>query len=285
MAYYSPLRYPGGKGKIAQYFQEIIKKNSLCNGIYVEPYAGGAAVALSLLFNKHINQIVINDKDPSIYAFWHSIINRNEEFCKLIEKTPVNISEWKKQKKIQQTNDKSDLLKLGFSTFFLNRTNRSGIIKAGVIGGLDQAGDWKINARFNKADLIERIKKIASYKDKIKVYNKDAIKLIPWINKEFPSSEIIFYFDPPYYIKGKDLYLNYYSEKDHKKVSQEISKIKNHKWIITYDNVPKIKKLYNKFRMKEFNINYSAGISTKGEEIMIFSNNIGIVDHPPLVST
>ena len=285
MEHYSPLRYPGGKGKIADYFKQIIKKNSLYDGIYVEPYAGGAAVALSLLFNEYVSKIIINDIDKSIYAFWHSIINRTNDFCKLIEITPITINEWKKQKKVQSNKEKEILLKLGFSTFFLNRTNRSGIINAGVIGGLYQTGKWKIDARYNKQDLINRIKKISLYKDRIIIYNKDATKLIRTLRKSLHSSKVIFYFDPPYYIKGKDLYLNYYENRDHNEISTEIKKIENKKWIITYDNVNYIRELYKNYRKRKFSINYSAGKNNRGEEIMIFSDNLKLVNIPLTMST
>ena len=140
MKFYSPLRYPGGKKKLVNYFKEIVVKNDLCGGVYVEPFAGGASIALSLLIDGYVSKIIINDFDRSIYAFWHSILNRTEEFCKLIEETPITIEVWKKQKEIQKEKNRYDLLSLGFSTFFLNRTNRSGILKAGVIGGLNQNG-------------------------------------------------------------------------------------------------------------------------------------------------
>lgn len=284
MEHYSPLRYPGGKGKLSGYFKEIIKKNSLYDGVYVEPYSGGAAVALSLLLNEYVSKIIINDIDRSVYAFWHSIVNKTDAFCKLIEKTPVTIKEWKKQKRIQNNSSKADLLKLGFSTFFLNRTNRSGIINAGVIGGLHQKGKWKIDARYNKTSLISRIKKIALYKHRISIYNKDALKLIRTLRNSLRFSKVLFYFDPPYYVKGKDLYLNYYEDKDHDKISSEIKKIKNQKWIITYDNVDRIRILYNGYKKRRLSINYSAGKSGKGEELMIFSDNTKSINPSSLMS-
>lgn len=283
MKNYSPLRYPGGKGRLSEYFKRILKENSLYDAIYVEPYAGGAAVGLSLLFDEYVSEIIINDIDKSIFAFWYSVINSTDEFCRMIAKTPITIEEWKKQKNIQEKKN-SDILKLGFSTFFLNRTNRSGIIKAGVIGGLEQKGKWKIDARFNKEDLIRRIRRIALYKDRIKVYNKDAAELVRTLSKSL-SKNVLFYLDPPYYVKGKYLYLNYYNHDDHKQISVQIKKIKGQKWIITYDNVNSIKNLYQKFRKIKFSINYSAGKPSKGEEIMIFSDNINIVNSQLLTNS
>lgn len=282
MDYYSPLRYPGGKGKITDFFKEIIKDNLLYDGTYIEPYAGGASIALSLLFNEYVSKIIINDFDYSVYSFWYSVLNYTDELCKLIKDTPVNTDTWEKQRYIQNSNS-SDVLSIGFSTFYLNRTNRSGIINAGIIGGRNQTGKWKIDARFNKNELINRIQRIAFYKKNIELYNLDAIILLKKFKKKL-SRKTLFYFDPPYYIKGKDLYLNYYKDKDHVSISNEIKKLNLHKWIVTYDNVKFIKDLYNEFRQMKYLINYSALKASKGEELVILSNNLYISPSPSLAS-
>lgn len=278
MEFYSPLRYPGGKGKVADYFKQIFKDNLLYDGVYIEPYAGGASVALSLLFNEYASKIIINDIDRSIYSFWHSVLNKPEEICKLINDTPVNMETWHKQKVIQKNKAKYGLLKVGFATFFLNRTNRSGILNAGVIGGQEQTGNWKIDARFNKKDLISRIQKIASYSKRIELHNSDAVELVKSLKKTLPQKSL-FYFDPPYYVKGKDLYLNYYQDNDHKQIATEIGKLNKQKWIVTYDSVPSIKNLYTDFRQVKYSLNYSAAQAGKGEELMIFSDNLFIARH------
>ena len=278
MEFYSPLRYPGGKGKVADYFKQLFKENLLYDGVYIEPYAGGASVALSLLFNEYASKIIINDIDRSIFAFWHSVLNETESLCRNINDSPVSIEFWQKQKEIQKEKTEHDLLTVGFSTFFLNRTNRSGILSAGVIGGQGQSGNWKIDARFNKKDLIGRIQKIASYKGKIELFNSDAVELVKLLKTTLPQKSL-FYFDPPYYVKGKDLYLNYYEFNDHKEIAQEISTLHDQKWIVTYDSVPTIQNLYNDFRQLKYSLNYSAAQASKGEELMIFSNNLSIAKH------
>ena len=278
MEFYSPLRYPGGKGKVSDYFKQIFKDNFLYDGIYIEPYAGGASVGLSLLFNEYASKIIINDIDRSIFSFWHSVLNKPEELCKLIRDTPVNMDTWFQQKHIQKEKSKNSLIKVGFATFFLNRTNRSGILNAGAIGGQNQTGNWKIDARFNKKELIERIQRIAAYKAKIELHNSDAVELVKSLKKTLPQKSL-FYFDPPYYVKGKDLYLNYYQDKDHALVAEEIAKLSRQKWIVTYDSVPSITTLYTDFRQVKYSLNYSASRASKGEELMIFSNNLFIAKH------
>lgn len=280
MNFYSPLRYPGGKGKVADYFKQIFRENFLYDGIYVEPYAGGASVALSLLFNEYASKIIINDIDRSIFSFWHSVLNNTDELCKLIFDTPVTVDNWEIQRHVQKNKHQQNLLEVGFSTFYLNRTNRSGIISAGIIGGRQQTGEWKIDARFNKKNLISRIERIAQYKDRIELHNSDAVELVKSLRKSLQQKSL-FYFDPPYYVKGKDLYLNYYQDNDHQNIADEISKVSNQKWIITYDDVSQIRNLYSKYRTKTFKLPYSAGNEKKaGKEIMIFSDNIYIAEHP-----
>ncbi|TXJ28272.1 MAG: DNA adenine methylase [Chitinophagaceae bacterium] len=282
MDYYSPLRYPGGKGKVASYFKQVFHDNLLYDGVYVEPYAGGASVALSLLFNEYASKIVINDIDRSIFAFWHSVLHKTDELCRLINDTPVTVQNWDIQRQTQKNKQRQGLLKVGFSTFFLNRTNRSGILNAGIIGGRQQTGNWKIDARYNKKDLIARIQRIALYKDKIELHNSDAVELVKSLRKSLPS-KTLFYFDPPYYVKGKDLYLNYYGDEDHQEIATEIAKLKKQKWIVTYDNVHQIKNLYTDFRQVKYTLNYSAAEPSKGQEVMIFSDNMYITKHSIIV--
>lgn len=273
--FYSPLRYPGGKNRLANFIAKLCVDNKI-NGHYIEPYAGGASVALYLLFNSFVKEITINDKDRSIYAFWHSVLNNSNELCNVIHKTSISIDNWKLQRDIQKNKKHADLLELGFSTLFLNRTNISGIINGGVMGGLEQKGSYKIDCRFNKDDIINRIQRISENKNRIRLYNKDAIKLIDKIQQESLSSNSIFYFDPPYYLKGSSLYLNYYKLDDHSAVCEKIRQIKNIQWVISYDNVPEIKKLYSSFKKREYSLKHTAHKSKLGKEILFFSNGLAI---------
>lgn len=282
--FYSPLRYPGGKGKLAKFVKLVFERNNLHEGFYVEPYAGGASVALSLLFCDYASKIIINDIDKSIYAFWYSVINETDELCKLISDTKINVDVWLQQKEIQRHKSENELLKLGFSTFFLNRTNRSGIISAGVIGGYSQNGNFKIDARFNKKDLINRIQNIGKRAERILLYNLDAIELIKQISSDLPEKTLI-YFDPPYYLKGKQLYVNHYKYEDHLLVSKMIKGISKHKWIVSYDNEKEIKTLYEDNKKFVYSLNYSAGKIGRGTEVIIYHRDLKIPkeDRPALI--
>ena len=262
----SPLRYPGGKLKVVDYVKQLMEVNDLIGGTYIEPYAGGASVALSLLFDKYAGKIKINDKDRAIYAFWYSVLNETEELCRMINDVPVTMDTWQVQHELQKHKE------LGFSTFFLNRTNRSGILNGGVIGGKNQLGTWKIDARYNKKDLIERIEHVAGYADLIELTSMDAVALIKRY-KRTPAVKTFCYLDPPYYVKGQDLYLNYYRDEDHQDIAKAIKKFKG-QWIISYDAVDFISELYKDYRQKEYYLSYSAGNPAKGKEIMVYSNGL-----------
>lgn len=275
MHQYSPLRYPGGKSKLTRYIKRIIETNDLLDGVYVEPYAGGAGVAICLLLQEYVSSICINDINKSIHAFWYSVLNQTDELCKMIFDTEVTVENWDRQKSIQQNAENHSMLELGFSTFFLNRCNRSGIIKGGIIGGRNQEGNWKIDARYNKDNLIRRIEKIALYNNRIKLYNLDAAEFISTIIPSFPSKTFV-YLDPPYYKKGQDLYENHYKPEDHIEVYKQVSSKLKHKWIITYDNVQEIRELYGEYRQQIYSLNYSAANRYQGSEVMIYNNNIVI---------
>lgn len=268
----SPLRYPGGKYKLYSYVATLVKENNCST--YIEPFCGGAAVALELLFDGFVKDIIINDYDYTLFCFWDSILNKTDDFIKLIENVNVTIDEWNIQKAVRNNIDTHNNLEIGFSTFFLNRTNRSGIIdKAGPIGGLKQDGKYPIDCRFNKAQLIAQIRKIAEYKKHISIYNLEALDFIDRVilhkNKSFV------FFDPPYYSKGPGLYTNFYTHGDHVNLANVIQQtLKNRKWIVTYDNVNAIKSMYAKASSIEFELQYTLQEKRSGSEVMFFAKNV-----------
>ncbi len=270
----TPLRYPGGKSKLTPFLSEILKENKIENGTYIEPFAGGAGIAINLLLSKQVHNICLNDKDRSIYAFWYTVLNDANWLIKKIIKTQITIEEWKKQRIVQENKINAGLSELGFSTLFLNRTNFSGIIKAGVIGGINQMGNYKIDARFNKSLIIQKISDIANKKDSISFHNLDALEFIYKIIPLYNTNNSIIYFDPPYFEKGYQLYMNYYDKDDHNKLAKAIGKL-FHKWLISYDNVKEIKELYREYNtLHEISLPYSIGKNRKGREIIFTSKNI-----------
>lgn len=268
----SPLRYPGGKYKLYNYIEALVKENNCTT--YIEPFCGGTAIALELLFNDVVKKVIINDYDYTIFAFWDSVLNRTDDFVDLIRNTEVTIEEWNRQKEIRNNINAHNSLEVGFSTFFLNRTNRSGIIdKAGPIGGKDQTGNYSIDCRFNKDKLIEQVKKISSYKNSIQLYNMEAMDFIDKVILRTKKS--FTFFDPPYYGKGPGLYTNFYIHEDHERLAQHIIRVmRNRKWIVTYDNITAIKNMYSKVEGIEFELQYTLQDKKSASEVMFFSGSV-----------
>lgn len=268
---YSPLRYPGGKARLSPFIKLLIENAGIEKPVYIEPYAGGAGVALSLLIDGVVDEVVINDYDKAIYSMWRAILEDTEEFVRLIEETPVNVEEWYNQKRIYSENNKKYSVELGFAAFYLNRTNRSGIISnAGPIGGYEQTGDYTIAVRYNKEDLIRRIREIAKHRKKIHLYNKDAKKLISIYLQKYIDRAFI-YFDPPYYKKGKALYKNFYTESDHKGIFELITAIPC-SWIVTYDDVQEIRAIYEGCSARLYDLTYSLANNGTKSELMYVSD-------------
>jgi DNA adenine methylase len=271
---FSPLRYPGGKSSLTNFFSDVIDRNFSVKPIYVEPYAGGAGAAIALLLTGKVSEVVINDLDPAMWALWSSMIEDPELFQRKVRDTPVTLEEWRRQKDIYAGGiRRSDRLDLGFATFFLNRTNRSGVLNAGVIGGQSQAGKYKIDARYNKATLLHRIGRIGAMRDKIDVRNVDGKILID----EYRASGTCFlYADPPYYDKGSYLYLNSFNDEQHRSLARVLNEKSAARWILTYDNVPEIQSLYARRRSQTFALHYSAHKPGMAQELMVFSDNLAL---------
>jgi DNA adenine methylase len=273
----SPLRYPGGKACLYDLMSLILRQNKMSRLDYAEPYAGGCGLALSLLFAGDVADIHINDIDASIWAFWHSVLERTEELVAKIKETPVTIAEWHVQRQIHRDQNLEDALALGFSTFFLNRTNRSGIITgASVIGGLSQTGNYLIDCRYNVDDLVNRIRRIKKYKDRIHLTNLDALEFLKRAPVDLPPSTF-FCIDPPYFNKGSSLYTSFYVEQDHEALADEVLKM-NFPWIVTYDQTNEIQSLYKSRRQFCFDINYSVQTKKVGTELLIASKGLRIPD-------
>ena len=270
--FYSPLRYPGGKAKLARFMEFIIKERGYIGGTYIEPFAGGAGIAVELLLRDVVSRIVINDYDKGIWSFWKAILTETERFISEIRTVPLTMDEWEKQRAICLRYNKKYSFELGFATFYMNRTNRSGIIKGGVIGGLQQAGKWKIDARFNRESLISRIESIAFRKKDIRLYNQD---ITTFIERYVPiySDNTIVYFDPPYFKKGKQLYMNFFKIEDHKRIERVIRKHVDCDWIVTYDNAPEIREIYASYPVMLYDLNYSVSKKCRASELMVFKRD------------
>ena len=271
--YRSPLRYPGGKARLAHYFKALFRANDLLDAEYVEPYAGGASVGLELLFSDHASRIHINDLSRPVYAFWHSVLHDTEELSRRVHDARLTLSEYQRQR-AALSDPSADLPSLCFAAFYLNRTSRSGIIspKAGAIGGVAQAGAWTLDARFNRTALVDRIERIADLRSRIRLYNLDAEVLLRTFVSKLPRRSLV-YLDPPYFLKGQRLYANFYESDDHAVLAARVTRLQQ-RWVISYDDVQPIRRLYSTFPSRRYSVPYSAAEVRSGAEVMFYSREL-----------
>lgn len=273
---YSPLRYPGGKAAFGPFMADLMDNNDLAGGHYLEPYAGGAGVALDLLFGGYASHVHINDADPAVHAFWIAATRYSKQLCDLLEATPVTIDEWFKWRSVLRNGTSGNVVERGFATLFMNRTNRSGILSAGVIGGKSQSGQYKLDARFDKSKIDARLRTISEAAQDISVHCEDALALLNRCSTLLPRKSLI-YLDPPYYVKGKQLYRNFYRHDDHVAVAAALQKKAfTRPWVVSYDDVEPIREMYRRSASLEYGLNYTAHRRYVGSEVMFFSDSLRV---------
>lgn len=271
--YKAPLRYPGGKQKLWPFLHELLLSNDLVGCHYAEPYAGGAGIAIELLLRGLVGRVHLNDSCNAVYAFWHSVLNEAERFCRRISRASLTIDEWKRQREVYRNRNTADRFDLGFAMFYLNRCNRSGIMTGGVIGGLDQTGAWKIDARFPRNELITRIEAIAARKSDIRIRNWDAERFIVDYVPRLPPESLV-YCDPPYFHKAQRLYPNYYVPADHERIADVIQSTLTLPWVVSYDFCPEIVAHYSERRLFRYPLQYNAAKAYKGDELFVFCDHL-----------
>jgi len=269
LALNSPLRYPGGKSRLAGFFGDIFDELALRHVTYVEPFAGGAGAGLTLLIRGRVDKVVINDLDPAVYSFWSSVRNENHEFVQRIQSVPLTLDEWERQRAIYKAADSSDPFRLGFAFFYLNRTNRSGILHAGVIGGRSQTARDRIDARFPRAELVKRVQKIGQLADQIELTFTDGRKVVQqWAERP----DTFLYVDPPYVQAGGSLYLNAFDHRDHTMLAAAMNQVAAERWLLTYDDAPLVRRLYEDRGVFDFELHYSAHRVGRARELLIASD-------------
>ena len=278
----SPLRYPGGKARLFPYFADLLRVNGLTGQHYCEPYAGGAGLALRLLSSGMVERVSLNDADEAISAFWTSALHHNKELCRLVRTANLNIEEWRKQQEIWHKKDTANILELGFATFYLNRTNRSGIIEgAGPVGGYAQQGKWQLDARFDREKQAASIEALVPFKSRIQISELDALE---FIGETLSQRDTFTYLDPPYYVKGSKLYRNFYRHADHVAVREAVESRRETNWVVSYDAVTPIIDIYKDFEPTFYSLSYSAGSPGSGREVIFLSDALSAPVVPGFVS-
>jgi DNA adenine methylase len=275
---YTPLRYPGGKARFAPFIASVMQLNGLDGGHYMEPYAGGAGVALELLFDGVVTDVHINDADPAVHAFWLAATAHSDALIRLVETEPVNMDAWMHWRGVMRGDTAATDVERGFATLFMNRTNRSGILKGGVIGGKHQAGAYKLDARFKRDVLVGRLRRIADRAEDIHVLSRDALELLQHATELLPAKSLI-YLDPPYYVKGSGLYRNFYQHDDHLAIAQLLRKRDfGRRWLVSYDDAVPIREMYDGVRSIQYGLGYTAQRRYNGSEVMLFDPHLNLGD-------
>jgi DNA adenine methylase len=271
---YTPLRYPGGKARFAPLIAEVMRTNNLAGGHYLEPYAGGAGVALVLLLDGLVAQIHINDADPAVAVFWRAATQQTAGLCNMIANEPVTMDAWNHWRMVMLGQASASELERGFATLFMNRTNRSGILKGGVIGGKAQSGTYKLSERFMRDELCTRLERIGGHADAIHVYEEDARQLLLRCHQFLPAKSLV-YLDPPYYVKGAGLYRNFYKHKDHAQIARLLGSARFRRpWVVSYDNANEIREMYDYAHSFTYGLHYTAQRRYTGAEVMFFSERL-----------
>lgn len=274
-AFLSPLRYPGGKAKLGNFIGRIIERNLSGRTVYIEPFSGGAGVALHLLFHEFVHRIVLNDLDRGIASFWRCVFHRTDDLIDLVLSCDLSVKEWMRQNEIYANRCSAGELELGFATLYLNRTNRSGILNARPIGGLNQTGPWKMDARFNRVELSNRIRRLGGYRNRVLVTNIDALQLLSALDSVVETGQPFIYVDPPYLAKGWDLYLNAVSMDGHRSIAEILRKSGKH-WVVTYDNHVAVPEFYPSERKALYRLNHTAAKQHFGTEYIVFSDTLAV---------
>lgn len=262
---YTPIRYPGGKTKLYPEIRAILEVNGLLGCPYAELFAGGAGLAIKLLLKGDVSSVVINDYDRAVYCMWDTIVNHSGELCGFIDSAVLDIATWKRMRNIYQNHDGIGNLELGMAAFYLNRTNVSGILSGGVIGGIGQTGNYKMDVRFNRDTLKRKIMDIAARRDSIEVTRLDAEE---FIDQRLVDPKLFAYLDPPYVQKGPGLYRSSFDERKHKSLAQKIGSAES-KWVVTYDADRLIDDIYGDYERGDLKISYTANAKTVGKEKII----------------
>lgn len=264
----SPLRYPGGKTQLAPFVSDLLRANNLQKGVYAEPFAGGAGLAWRLLLSGQVSEVWINDIDPCVFALWDAVLNHADGLCERIAETQITMEEWHRQRSVLLDNH-APTLDRAFATLFMNRTNRSGILLGGVIGGKSQEGAYKLDCRFNRDELTRKIQRITRHRDVVRLSKLDAAECITQWSKELPPRALM-NIDPPYFAKGQELYINFYSPNDHASLASTIRELEC-PWMLTYDDAPQIEQLYSGLPVYRKSLVYYAQVKRRANELLVLS--------------
>ena len=270
----TPLRYPGGKTWLLDYVKAFARFHKLSSTTIVEPYGGSASISVGLIRSQLVTDATVCERDPLIVAFWNVAIHRNEELIEYLSSLEINMETWyglRRYLDLEKTNLQNELEAAGAFLFF-NRTNYSGIIKGGPLGGKKQLSKYKLNCRFNKGRIADKIRSLKALEDKLKIIQIDGLEYMKNHALQSPDN-VFFYVDPPYYGAGKDLYRFYFTDFDHQQLSAFLTGTEI-PWLLSYDDAEFIRNLYQKKSNLPVYTDYQSGHLRRGVKELLISNYV-----------
>ncbi len=269
------FRYPGGKNKLKKIIIKKILPYINNKTQYREVFFGGGSICLDMIKDNTIDNIWINDKDIGIACLWTSLISHHQILKeKIIHFTPsvdkfYNIRDELLQLKTQP----SDIIDIGFKKLAIHQLSFSGLgtKSGGPLGGKEQKSAYKIDCRWSPDYICKKIDKIHNLLNNIKIYKGSCTNLDfeHIINDNHCNS--VLYLDPPYYIKGNELYQYGFTQEDHIRLSNLLYNTK-HKWVLSYDDCEEIQELYQWANIQQISASYTISGSRQKTELLIWNN-------------
>lgn len=272
----SPLRYPGGKRKLAVLIAQIFATAKRRPKIVVEPFAGGASVSIALLEAGFTDAIALADRDIMVASFWRTVFSdRAEELAHRVEKAKVSLEE---RDRIIKYKPRTDLGR-AFQCLYINRTSFSGIInkRAGAIGGRAQDGKYTIGCRFNQDRIASRIRHLSKLKNQVRFvkhqsYENTIAEVRDHVGASMGEEDIFWYLDPPFFEKADRLYRHVFDDDGHRGFRLALDTIPG-QFVLSYDDVKSAQELYGDDpRSMAVSMVYSAAENNRPTQEIIVSN-------------
>lgn len=260
---------------MTDFAQETLRLNGARGGTWVEPFAGGGGLALSLLGRGAVGRVVLNDTDDGVRSFWEAVLNEPDRVARDVATVPLTVAEWDRWRAVRERGGTG--YEAGFAAFYLNRTNRGGVIDgAGVIGGRAQRGAYGMACRFPRAALVQKVRAIAAVRDRVEVRGEDGVAVIVRAAEDDPRGTFLFV-DPPYWHKGPNLYGPPFGPHDHARLASALKAVRG-PWIATYDRCEPVSALYRDRRVYEMEGALPPGSVPRDAEVVVVSKGMAVPD-------
>lgn len=266
----SPLRYPGGKRRLVPYVAAALAANDLRPDVFVEPFAGGASVALELLATDEVQSIGLAELDPYVASFWETVFFDTDWLCRQVASIEVSLDAWRRMKSGRFRSRRSQAL----ACLYLNRTSFNGTLhpRAGPIGGMSQSSGYPIDCRFPRERLVRRIRMCAQFADRVAfIRHEDALGAVAYARRRLRGKSLFYYFDPPFWAKSSFLYRHAFTHQDHQRLATAVRYLRE-PYLLSYDPAPEVRELYagrSELTVETVELLYTATQRTAESELVI----------------